>query len=198
MKARMDPPAVELPWWLDYINALAWAGTSLALLVAAYFFWRTHMLRRRAEMRSGQWESLAKAIDQALDARECHQLQIKMLILVHLAGQHEFRLGDAHLLADVNAALARRIVAGELRSDDSSNPEVVAGSTAFEGEGGARPESGAQEEGWGRQGMDSPGVIRVEALQREVPYTSEEERVLLELSNRLQQILSRLSTPDEY
>lgn len=53
MKAQMDPPLVELPWWLDYVNALALAGTSLALLVAAYFFCRTHMLRRRAEMRSG-------------------------------------------------------------------------------------------------------------------------------------------------
>ncbi|MFF0944149.1 hypothetical protein ACFYE2_07960 [Kocuria sp. CPCC 205300] len=191
MKAQMDPPVVELPWWLDSLNALAWAGTSLALLVAAYFFWRTHMLRRRAEMRSGQWEALAKAIDQALDAREGHQLQIKMLILVHLARQHEFRFGDAQLLADVNAALARRIVAGNLCSDSSSSPEVVAGSTAFEGEGGARPDSGVQEKRGGRQSMNSLGVIRVEALQQEAPYRSQEERVLLEVSNELQHILSR-------
>ena len=114
MKAQMDPPLVELPWWLDYVNALAWAGTCLALLVAAYFFWCTYMLRRQSEMHSEQWESLARAIDQALDARECHQLQIKMLILVHLVRQHEFRFGDAQLLADVNAVLARRIVAGDL------------------------------------------------------------------------------------
>ncbi|KUG55491.1 hypothetical protein AVL61_04990 [Kocuria rosea subsp. polaris] len=186
----MDPPVVELPWWLEYLNALAWAGTSLALLVAAYFFWRTHMLRRRAERRSGQWESLATAIDQTLDARECHQLQIKMLILVHLVRQHEFRFGDAQLLADVNAVLARRIIAGDLCSDDSSSPEVVAGSTAFEG-GGARSDSGVQEKRCGRQGMDPLGVIRVEALQREVPYSSQEERMLLELSNGLQHILSR-------
>ncbi|WP_336650532.1 hypothetical protein [Kocuria rosea] len=187
----MDPSVVELPWWLEYLNVLTWAGTCLALLVAAYFFWRTHILRRRAERRSEQWESLAKAIDQALDARESHQLQTKMLILVHLARQHEFRFGDAQLLADVNAVLARRIVAWDLCSDDSSSPEVVAGSAGFEGEGGARPESGVQETRRGRQGMDSLGVIRLEALQREVPYSSEEERVLFELSNRLQHILSR-------
>lgn len=191
MNVQMEAPVIELPWWLDYVNALSWVGTSLALVVAAYFFWRTHTLRRRSEMRSGQWESLARAIDQALDAQECHQLQIKMLILVHLARQHEFRLGDAQLLADVNAVLGRRIVAGELRSDNASSFEVVTGSTAFEGQGVARPVPGAQEKQRGRQEQGSLGTMRVDALQREVPYSSEEERLLLELSNELQHILRR-------
>lgn len=192
MNVQMEAPVIELPWWLDYVNALAWAGTCLALFVAAYFFWRTHMLRRRSEMRSGQWESLARAIDQALDARECNQLQIRMLILVHLARQHEFRFGDAQLLADVNAVLARRIVGGELRSGSVPTPEVIAGFAAFEGEGGARPVPGVQEKRWGREDQGSLGVIYVEALQREVRYRPQEERVLLELSNELQHILSRL------
>ncbi|MEX5300619.1 hypothetical protein [Kocuria sabuli] len=187
----MEAPVIELPWWLDYVNALAWAGTCLALLVAAYFFWRTHMLRRRSEMRSEQWESLARAIDQALDARECHQLNIRMLILVHLTRLHEFRFGDDQLLADVNAVLARRIVAGKLCSADASGPEVVAGPMAFEGEGGARPVPGVQEKRRGQEGHGALGVIHVDALQREVRYRSQEERVLLELSNELQHILSR-------
>jgi hypothetical protein len=191
MNPRMDPPIVELPWWIDYLNALAWVGTCLALLVAAYFFWRTYMLRRRSEMRSKQWKSLARAIDAALDARDCHQLQIRMLILVHLARQHEFRFGDTLLLADVNAVLARRIVAEELCSEDASSPEVVAGHTAVEGEGNARPDFGGQETRRRWQDQGALGVIRVEALQQEVPYDSEEERVLLELSNELQHILDR-------
>jgi hypothetical protein len=33
--------------------------------------------------------------------------------------------------------------------------------------------------------------MRVEALRQEVPYSFEEERVLLELSNELQHVLSR-------
>ncbi len=190
MNPRMDPPVVELPWWLDYLNALAWTGTSLALLVAVYFFWRTHLLRRRSEMRSEQWESLARAIDQVLDARACRQLQIRMLILVHLARQHEFWFGDVQLLADVNAVFARRIVARELCSDSASSPEAVAGPTAFEEEGVTPPVPGAQAQRWGQEGQRSLGVIRVEALEREVPYRSQEERVLLELSNELQHILS--------
>lgn len=190
MNALMGTLFVELPWWLEYLTALAWTGTSLALLVAAYFFSRTHTLRRRTEMRSGQWESLAKSIDQVLDARECHQLQIRMLILVHLARQHEFWFGDAQLLADVNAVLARRIVAGELFSENALSPEVVAGYTTFE-EGGARPDFGDQEKRQGQEVQNSLGVIRVEALQREVPYSSQEERLLLELSNQLEHILSR-------
>ncbi|MEX5255067.1 hypothetical protein [Kocuria arenosa] len=192
MNSRMDAAVVvELPWWLDYVNALAWVGTSLALLVAAYFFWRTHLLGRRSEMRSEQWESLARAIDAALDARDCHQLQIRMLILVHLARQHQFRFGDAQLLADVNAVLVRRIVAGEMCSDSAWSPKFVAGSTAFEREGSARPDSGGQETRRRWQDQVALGVIRVEALQQEVPYDSEEERVLLELSNELQHILDR-------
>lgn len=191
MNPRMDPPVVELPWWIDYLNALAWVGTCLALLVAAYFFWRTHVLRRRSEMRSEQWESLARAIDAALDARDCHQLQIRMLIVVHLARQHEFWFGDAQLLADVNAVLARRIVAGELCSEHESSPEIVAGHTAVEGEGRARPDSGGQKTRRRWQYQIALGVIQVEALQQEVPYDAEEERVLLELSNELQHILDR-------
>lgn len=191
MISQTETSVVELPWWLDYVNALAWVGTSLALLVAAYFFWRTHMLRRRTEMRSEQWESLARAIDAALDVRKCHQLQIRMLILVHLARHHEFRFGDAQLLADVNAVLARRIVAGELCSGSAPNPEVIAGPTAFEEEGGGRPDSGGQETRRRWQDQVALGVIRVEALQQEVPYDSEEERALLELSNELQHILGR-------
>ncbi|MEX5298212.1 hypothetical protein RCG67_05480 [Kocuria sp. CPCC 205292] len=181
---------VELPWWLDYVNALAWAGTSLALLAAAYFFWRTHTLRRRSEMRSGQWASLVRAIDHVLDAQECHQLQIRMLLLVHLARQHKFWFGDAQVLAEVNAVLARRIVAGELCSDSASSFEVVTGSTAFEGEGVARSVPGAQEKRWRQEGQGSLGVMCVEVLQQKVPYRSQEERVLLELSNELQRILS--------
>lgn len=191
MKLRMEAAVVELPWWLDYLNVLAWAGTPLALLVAAYFFWRTHLLRRSSEMRSEQWESLVRAIDQALDAQECHQLQIRMLILVHLARQHEFWFGDAQLLADVNAVPAHRIVAGNLCSGIAPHPEVIAGPAAFEGEGSARPDSGVQKKRRGRQGQGSLGIIRVEALQRDVPYSSEAERVLLELSNELQHILDR-------
>ncbi|PBB07190.1 hypothetical protein CKW39_14705 [Kocuria sp. WRN011] len=187
----MEAAVVELQWWLDYLNVLAWVGTPLALLVATCFFWRTHMLRRRSEMRSKQWGALARAIDQALDAQECHVLQAKMLILVHLARQHEFWFGDAQLLADVNAVLARRIVAGQLRSDNASSSGVVAGSTAFEGEGGVRPDPGVQEKRWGQEGHELLGVVRVDALQREVPYSSVEERVLLELSNKLQHILIR-------
>ncbi|MCD1144439.1 hypothetical protein LQU92_04175 [Kocuria sp. LUK] len=187
----METLVVELPWWLEYLTALAWTGTSLALMVAAYFFCRTHTLRQRSKIRSGQWESLAKSIDQTLDARDCHQLQIKMLSLVHLAKQHKFWFGDAQLLAGVNAVLARRIVAGKLCSKHALNPEVVAGSTALEGEGGARQDSGGQEQLQGQEGQDSLGVIRVEALQREVPYSSREERQLLELSNELEHILSR-------
>lgn len=191
MNAQMEASVVEPPWWLDYVNALAWAGTSLALLVAAYFVWRTHTLRRRSERRSGQWDSLASAIDQALDARECHQLQTRMLMLVHLARQYEFWFGDVQLLGDVNAVLARRIVAGELCSDSASSPETVAGPTAYEGEGAVRPVPGAQEKRRGRQERDSLGVIHVDALQREVRYRSQEERLMLELSNELQHILSR-------
>ena len=191
MNIRMDPPVVELLWWLDYLNVLAWAGTSLALMAAAYFFWRTHTLRRRSERRARQWESLARAIDQALDARECHQLQIKMLILVHLARQHEFRFGDNQLLADVNAVLARRIVAEDLCSDHASGPDVVAGSLVVEGERSERSVPGVQEKRRGRQGHNSLGTMRVEALRQEVPYSFEEERVLLELSNELQHVLSR-------
>ena len=165
MNIRMDPPVVELLWWLDYLNVLAWAGTSLALMAAAYFFWRTHTLRRRSERRVRQWELLARAIDQALDARECHQLQIKMLILVHLARQHEFRFGDNQLLADVNAVLARRIVAEDLCSDHAPDPEVVAGSSAIEGEGSARSVPDVQEKRRGRRGHNPLGTMRVEVLQ---------------------------------
>lgn len=191
MNARMEAPVVELPWWLDYVNALAWAGTSLALLVAAYFFWRTYTLRRRSVRRSGQWDSLAGAIDQALNAREYLQLQIRMLMLVHLARHHEFWLGDAQLFGHVNAVLAGRIVAGELCSDSAFSPEIIAGPTAFEGEAVAQPVPGAQEKRRRQEGQSSLGVIRVEVLQQEVPYRSQEERMLLKLSNELQRILSR-------
>jgi hypothetical protein len=191
MNVRMDDPVVGLPLWLDYLNALALAGTVLALLIAAYYFWRTHLLNRRTEMHSGQWKSLAKAIDEALDARSVPQLQIKMLVLVCVASQHEFRFSDAQLLADVNAVLVRRIVAGKLHSGHASSPEAVIGPTASEGEGGARPDSGVREKRRSRQDQGSLEVMRVEALQREVPYSSQEERVLLELSNKLQHILDR-------
>jgi hypothetical protein len=191
MNVRMDDPVVKLPLWLDYLNALAPAGTVLALLIAAYYFWRAYLLDRRTEMHPGQWKSLVKAIDGALDARDVHQLQIKMLVLVYVASQHEFRFSDAQLLADVNAVLARRIVAGELHSGYASSPEDVTEPSASKGEGGARSVSGVQEKRRGWQGQGSLGVIRVEALQREVPYRSQEERVLLELSNKLQHILDR-------
>lgn len=191
MNVWMDDPVIELPLWLDSLNALAPAGTALALLIAAYYFWRTHLLGRHTEMRSGQWGLLAKAIDGALDARGVHQLQIKMLVLVYVASQHEFRFSDAQLLADVNAVLARRTVAGELHSGHASSPEAVAGLTAPKRKGRARPVSGVQEKRRGRQGPDSLGVMRVEALQREVPYSTQEERQLLELSNELQHILGR-------
>jgi len=114
-----------------------------------------------------------------------------MLIVVHLARQHEFWFGDAQLLADVNAVLARRIVAGELCSEHESSPEIVAGHTAVEGEGRARPDSGGQKTRRRWQDQIALGVIQVEALQQEVPYDAEEERVLLELSNELQHILDR-------
>lgn len=191
MNPRMEAPVVELPWWLDYVNALAWVGTLLALLVAANFFWRTHTLRRRSERRSGQWDSLASAIDQALNARECHQLKIRMLMLVHLARQHEFRFGNVQLLGDVNAVLARRIVAGELCSGSASSPEIVTGPTAVEEDADSQSVPGAQEKRWRQEGQGSLGVVRVEVLQQEVPYRSQKERELLKLSNELQHILRR-------
>ncbi|MUN62883.1 hypothetical protein GMA12_06965 [Kocuria sediminis] len=191
MNVQMEALVIQWPWWLDYVNALAWVGSSLALVVAAYFLWRTHTLRRRSDMRSGQWESLARAIDQALDAQECHQLQIRMLMLVQLARQHEFWFGDVQLLGDVNDVLARRIVAGELCSDSASSSEIVVGPPAVDGEAVARPLAGAQEELWKQEEQSSLGVIRVEVLQQEVPYRSQQERELLKLSNELQHILRR-------
>ncbi|MHC5557925.1 hypothetical protein ACYSMR_02855 [Kocuria sp. U4B] len=190
MNFRIDDPVVELPLWLDHLNALAPVGTVLALLVAAYYFWRTHLLDRHTETPPGQWDALAKAIDGALDARSVHHLQIKMLVLVYAASQHEFRFSDAQLLADVNAVLARRIVAGELHSGHASSPEAVARLTASKREGRARPVSGVQEKRRGRQGPDSLGVMRVVTLRREVAYRSQEERLLLELSNELEHILT--------